>query len=254
VDSLSVAVRIRALEPLNDGVRKVLLEPVDPGTMFSYRPGQYLTLINAAGIARSYSMANDFEQDQAVELHVAATRHGVFTRWLFEEAKVGEVLRMRGPAGECFYDARDLDAASTPLVLAGTGTGLAPLYGIARDALHQGHRGPIQLFHGSARRERLYYCDAMHDLSRAHPNFRYYPCVLETPGEEPHQPGGLRTGPLENVVEGELQGGASLAHTRVYLCGAPGFVHGLRKRIFLKGVRSGHIRCDPFIERTVAPA
>jgi ferredoxin-NADP reductase len=44
----------------------------------------------------------------------------------------------------------------------------------------------------------------------------------------------------------------ALPQTRVHLCGAPAFVYAMRKRLFLKGLRSGHIHCDPFTEREVS--
>jgi hypothetical protein len=47
---------------------------------------------------------------------------------------------------------------------------------------------------------------------------------------------------------------ARLADTRVFLCGAPEFVHALRKKIFLKGVKSSHIFCDAFVARPIAAA
>jgi len=57
---------------------------------------------------------------------------------------------------------------------------------------------------------------------------------------------------VEDAIDAYLDTG-SLNQTRVYLCGAPAFVHGLRKKIFLKGASSGNIHCDPFLERSVAP-
>lgn len=243
VEEFAVAVRISALSQLNERVLRVCLQPEDPARMFAYRPGQYLTLINAAGAARSYSIANDFETEGFVELHIASTTHGEFTGWLFSAARPGTLLHMRGPAGECYYN--NLDGATHPLLLAGTGTGLAPLYGIARDALRQGHTGPIHLFHGGRTAAQLYYTDELRQLARVHANFHYHPCVVEPGSAE-----GLLHGRLEPLVEAGLEA-ALAAQTRAHLCGAPEFVHGMRKRLYLKGVRANNIHCDPFTERNV---
>ena len=244
IEEFSVAVRISELAPLNARVLRVLLQPEDPARMFAYRPGQYLTLINPAGLPRSYSIANDFERDQFIELHIASTDHGEFTGWLFTEARRGTLLHMRGPTGDCYYDQRDGD--TQPLLLAGTGTGLAPLYGIARDALQRRHRGPIHLYHGGRSPAQLYYVDELRELERTHANFHYHPCV-----SEPGAVTGLLQGRLEPQVESGLDA-AQLAQTRAYLCGAPDFVYAMRKRLFLKGLRPPHIHCDPFTEREVA--
>ena len=243
VEEFSVAVHITGLQALNERVLRVLLQPEDPSRMFAYRPGQYLTLINPAGVPRSYSIANDYELERHIELHIASTSHGEFTGWLFNDARVGAQLHMRGPTGSCFYDRND--GERHPLLLAGTGTGLAPLYGIARDALRQGHAGDIHLFHGGRTAAQLYYVDELQQLERAHANFHYHPCVSE--GEAP---GTFKRGRLEALIEQGIDA-TQTAQTRAYVCGAPDFVHAMRKRLFLKGLRAPHIHCDPFTEREI---
>ena len=244
VEEFSVAIRIRALNKLNDSVMQVLLEVCDPATMFAYRPGQYLSLINPHGLARSYSIANNYEVDGFIELHVGKTLHGVFTRWLFTEAMVGDVLHMRGPTGDCYY--HSAFEKDQPLLLAGTGTGLAPLYGIACDALAQGHTGEIVLYHGGRSSTQLYHVAELQALAHTWKNFKYVPCTLEASV----LPGAL-TGKLEQSVAQRLDP-ATLPQTLVFLCGAPDFVYEMRKRAYLKGARSANIFCDPFTERKVA--
>jgi CDP-4-dehydro-6-deoxyglucose reductase len=246
VEEFSVPVRIRELQALNARVLRVLLVPDEPARMFAYRPGQYLTLISPAGLPRRYSIANDYAREGFIELHIASTEHGEFTGWLFRDARIGTLLHMRGPAGNCYYDANDGDRH--PLVLAGTGTGLAPLYGIARDALQQGHRGPIHLYHGARTPALLYYRDELAQLAREHANFSYFACATET-GDASD----ILQGRLEPFVERSIDTSLA-AQTRVYLCGAPDFVYAMRKRLFLKGLRAPHIHCDPFTEREVAGA
>jgi CDP-4-dehydro-6-deoxyglucose reductase, E3 len=246
LDEFSVAVRIGEIAPLNERVLRLKLQPEDPARMFAYRPGQYLTLINPSGCIRSYSIANDYERDGFIELHIASTSHGEFTGWVFKDAQYGTQLHMRGPAGDCYYN--NLDGDAHPLVLAGTGTGLAPLYGIARDALQQGHRGSIHLYHGGRTPAQLYYVEELRQLAREHANFHYHPCV-----SEPGNTGGFEQGRLEPIVESGLDP-KTVPQTRVYLCGAPDFVYAMRKRMFLKGLRTPHIHCDPFTEREVSAA
>ncbi|MDP1166043.1 hypothetical protein Q6281_31615, partial [Klebsiella pneumoniae] len=66
-----------------------------------------------------------------------------------------------------------------PLILIGTGSGIAPLHGILRDALRQGHTGPIHIYHGTRQPEDLYLDQSLHDLASRHDNVHYYPCVSQ---------------------------------------------------------------------------
>ena len=234
----AVATSLRSMEPLNDHTLRVIVDVDDKGAMFHYYPGQYVTLINPNGIARSYSVANDYEQDQYLEFHINDTAHGIFTGWLFNEAAEGATLHMRGPYGDCYYT--NSSGEDFPMILAGLGTGLAPLYGILNDALKHGHKGEIHLFHGGRTIDQLYYQQELESIQAQHEQFHYHPCLKE------------EGSPVEEVVDQTLDMG-SLNRTRAYLCGAPDFVHGLRTQIFLKGASSGNIFCDPFLERSGAP-
>jgi NAD(P)H-flavin reductase len=260
VDEFSVKVSINKLDQLNKRTLRVILNVEQKGDMFQYFPGQYLTLINPAGVARCYSIANCYEDDQFIELHISQTQNGIFTHWLFEEAQLGDTLHIRGPAGDCFYINDEQE--QFPIILAGTGTGLAPLYGIIHDALKQQHQGSISLFQGGRTKQHLYYVDELLALQEQYPQFHYYPCVIDMDGSEPSSEtalspktalsleSALSQGTLEEVLDQHL-GLGDIAQTRAYLCGNPELVHGLRKKIFLKGAKSSNIFCDPFIERNL---
>src|ERR1019366_6954129 len=122
-----------------------------------YRAGQFVSLFREDGLARSYSLAS-LPGEGALELHVRKIPGGAMSGWLYSQALHSQALHsqsldraqpgaqsgvpvwIQGPSGNCFYVPGKADE---PLLLAGAGTGLAPLYGIARDALQQGHSGPI---------------------------------------------------------------------------------------------------------------
>jgi CDP-4-dehydro-6-deoxyglucose reductase len=238
------ALRISELLPLNDTVMRARLTPAADTPVLDCRAGQYLNLINEAGIVRSYSVANDLQHDGFLEFHIGNTAQGLFTSWLWQKAQVGDTLTARGPAGTCFYHASAMQ--SEPLLLAGTGTGLAPLYGIVRDALRHGHKGPITLVHGCGTPELMYYQSELTALAAQHANLHYVPLVRENP----RGVAGQCLGDAEQIAL-ELLGKQVAGTTLVYLCGNPLFVQRLRKQAFLRGVKSANIYCDAFIERSV---
>jgi CDP-4-dehydro-6-deoxyglucose reductase len=231
--ALAVPARITAIEPLAGDVVRVRLLPEQP---IAYRAGQFVTLTRADGLARSYSLASLPDQEALLELHVRRLPRGRMSGWLCDPATAGVAVAIRGPSGACCYQA---GSPTQPLVLAGTGTGLAPLWGVLRDALRAGHRGPITLVHGARSAEGLYLVDELLALGARHPHFTYLRCLLSG---DPAP--GVAVGPLDQVL---LTRFPSFAGHRVFLCGDSDLVLPLRRKVFLAGAPLADIHADAFL-------
>lgn len=234
---LQVGATITQLERLAPTVLRVRLRPEVP---IAYRAGQYITLQREDGLARSYSLAS-LPADGLLELHVRRAPRGRMSGWLFDEARENDRVRVRGPAGDCFYTG---GTPAQPLLLAGTGTGLAPLAGICRDALAQGHDGPIYIYHGAVRPDGLYLQQELRAITERYANVNYRPAVLAD-GE----PLGIPTGALDRIIAADHP---KLGGWRGYVCGDPSIVQTLRKRLFLAGIASREIFADAFLEAPIA--
>lgn len=228
----SVPGRIVALEPLNDRVMQVRV-----AADLDYRPGQYATLWAEDRLARSYSLASHPVLDDDLAFHIRLLPDGRFGGWLRERARVGDRLRVQGPMGQCFYTG----APTRPLLLAGLGTGLAPLYGVLRDALHRGHRAPIELVVGSASMAGFYHRRTLRDLARNHANLRLH-WVCREPAEAPAVQADLYDYCRETWPD--------LKDWGVYLCGSARFVHRMRRQCFLSGAGMSSILADAFLPFT----
>lgn len=229
------------LEPLAPDIMVVRLRSETP---LEYRAGQYLTLWRDATLGRSYSLASVPGLDPHLELHVKKVPGGAMSTWIHDHLQVGEELQVQGPAGDCFYVPGDPEQS---LLLAGTGTGLAPLYGIVRDALEAGHRGDIHLLHGARDPSGLYLVDELRALESRYGNLHYHPGVLEAKGPLPD---GVRIGTIGAMTSAVAP---KLAGWKVFLCGAPDLVNSLRRQVFLAGANSGDIYADAF-SSPAAPA
>jgi CDP-4-dehydro-6-deoxyglucose reductase len=233
---------IQRIEKLSPDVMRVLL--AYEGS-FDYFPGQFVNIVRGDGLTRSYSLANlrhgTVGDKDLLELHVRKVVDGQMSTWLHDEAKPGESVDVCGPQGDCFYvDGRP----EQPILLAGTGTGLAPLYAIARDALRQGHTGPIHLYHGARDSAGLYQVNELLELAATHSNFSYLRCLL-TGTEEP----GVRVGAIDKIVLADIP---TFAGWRAFLCGNPELVKQLRKSVFLAGGQMKEIYSDAFVMRASA--
>jgi NAD(P)H-flavin reductase/ferredoxin len=229
---LSVPARIAEVAPLSHDVLRVL---VHPDGALPARAGQFVTLVREDGLARAYSIANLPEAGSPLELHVRVHPRGRMSGWLASADALGAEVQLRGPAGACFYTP---GSPAQPMLLAGTGTGLAPLWGIARDALAAGHTGPIQLWHGARVPGGFYLVDEIAALCQRHPQLSFQRCVLDGPPAP-----GVETGRLDEV----LLARARVAGWRVFLCGDPELVLGLKRRLFLAGAALRDIHADAFV-------
>jgi len=218
----------------------VLCLRLKPHAPFDYRAGQFITLWKDKMLGRSYSLASVSALDDNIELHIRRIQGGQMSHWLHDEIKLGDQLHIQNATGDCFYVA---DKPEQKILLAGTGTGLAPLIGIARDALQQHHQGDIHLLHGALKTDDLYKHQTLLDMAKQYQQFHYHANVLHS------------TNPtLEGVIKNEItleQHAAEIAQKpadwKAYLCGDANIVNSLKKKLFLSGMNMSSIYSDPFV-------
>jgi len=224
-----VDVEVRAIDQIAPDIVRLRLA----AERFDYRPGQFLELIARDDLRRHYSLASHPDEDDFLELHIHLHENGRMSGLLRNDIAAGVRLRIAGPAGTCVYEGVDADQTMT---LIGAGTGLAPLYGIQRDALSRGHRGPIRLYHGARNAAGLYLRDELQSLAERLPGFDYRPCALD-----PSAPLGGDVSALALSEE------TNFSDTAFFLCGGENLVNRLKRDIFLRGASLNQIRVDAFI-------
>ncbi|MBL8860022.1 MAG: 2Fe-2S iron-sulfur cluster binding domain-containing protein [Planctomycetes bacterium] len=237
---LEVGATVTAVERLSHDVVRLRLETDEP---FEHRGGQFVTLVRVDGLARSYSTANVPGRDGFIELHVREIANGAMSGWIARELKPGGRVAVRGPEGECFYVH---GRPEQPLLLVGTGTGLAPLFAILQEALAHAHSGRIVLLQGAVDERGLYLVDELRALAKLHPNFEYVRCLLRGEAQE-----GIEIGAIDAILRARIP---ALRGWRAYLCGNPELVFDLRKKVFLGGANSKEIHADAFVMKAPALA
>ncbi len=220
---------------LNADIFQLIFEAEMPQAV---RPGQFINLQrDSDGLTRSYSVAGICFD--SIELHVRRLQDGQMSGWLTEEMQLSTMCTFQGPNGACCYKPGNPEQT---LILAGTGSGLAPLYGIVNDALAYGHIGPIHLYHGSYAPEGLYLVDELQSLCDKHTNFYYNPCAdVVQPGNR------IRASRVDTALSVDFP---RPTDSRVYLCGHPAMVKSAHKKLFLAGVPLAEIFADPFVAST----
>jgi ferredoxin-NADP reductase/ferredoxin/truncated hemoglobin YjbI len=227
-----VVARLREREAVSERIVRLLLSPERELRCFG---GQFVN-VRARGVVRSYSIASSSDGGSSLELHVQRTPGGALSGYLCDELALGAEVEVQGPLGTSTYDAT---APHRRLLLLGTGSGLAPLLGVLRDALRHGHTGPITLYHGAREPEGLYLQAHLRQLAAAFSTFEYVPCLSGTR--------------RDGYAEGRVTALAFARHrklddTSVYLAGAPAMVHEARYLALLAGVDRERVFADPFYD------
>ena len=230
---------ISSVTPLNNQVMGLRLS-LKSG--LNYHPGQFVNLrftdANQQQVQRSYSLASVPGLDQELEFHIKLIENGVASQWLSQDAQAGQTVTLEGPHGHCYFN--DDQADLPTLLLAGLGTGLAPLWGIARDALQRGYKGDIHFLVGAKSPQGLYLIDQLQALANQHSQIKLAFLVQESSNSE---------GPWQaaDIYDYCQQLDIDYSRTGVFLCGAESFVQKMKKACFMKGTSMRNIYADVFV-------
>lgn len=228
-----LAAEVTEKKNLSSNVILLKIKSKEPLAFFA---GQFVNLRRADGVIRSYSIANIHNGEHELEFHIRILPNGQFSRWVADELEVGMPLSLSHAHGSSNYLEGKPEQS---LLLIGTGTGLAPLYGILRDALstHK-HQGEIHLFHGSRDASGLYLEEKLTALTQKYPNFHYTPCLSGEVNDEKYTQGRANDIALKQFPK--------LDGWRVYLCGQPEMVLHSKRAAYLQGASLKEICTDAF--------
>jgi len=185
---------------------------------FCYRPGQYLSVVLADGQRRSFSMASACGVDRPIELHIRRRLGGCFSEAVLAGLKIGDPLVFEGPFGHV-----DWREGVGPVILMGTGTGLAPLKALLEQGLVIGGQREIHLYWGGRAPADLYLSAHLHHLARNHARLRFIPIL-----SRPHAGWVGRRGYVQDAVAEDFP---NLHDADVYACGSGAMINAARARL-----------------------
>lgn len=228
-----VSATVSQLRLLSSDILEVQLETKDA---LQYRAGQFIKLQHPEGIARCYSLAST-PIEPYLRIHVREYPNGHVSSWVHHQLKVGDEVAITTALGECFYIPGHPDQ---PILLIGTGSGIAPLLGILSDAIQQGHTGELHLYHGARKEEGLYLDADLHEMASVTDRMTYTGCISGTTGDPPSR---VKRGRASEIALNEH---SNLKGWRVYLCGNPEMVRSAQMQAYLAGAALTEIHADPF--------
>lgn len=223
--------RIQSIERLSEDVVRVMLR-LPPNSALEFLPGQYIDVIGAGGLRRSYSIANAPRADKQVELHIREVPNGAMSTYWFQQAKANDLLRLRGPLGTFFLRGQ----ADKDLVLLATGTGIAPVKAILEGLgtlPEDAQPRSVTAYWGGRQPQDLYW------QPPTMTGVRFVP-VLSRAGE-------AWSGRRGHVQDAMLRDHAYLADSVVYACGSDAMIHAAQAKLHAAGLPHRQFHSDAFV-------
>ena len=154
---------IKKIKEETPSIRWFLFEVKDNG--FQFLPGQWLDL-KPEGMEKwgGYSMMGPPSDLPFFELAIRKGKNHPTTKWLYEEAKVGDSVDIQGAGGKCVYFPKDNDQ----VVLIMGGIGLTPLMSMARTFLNEKSltKARMKIFYSVKNRDEWAFKDLLSELEK----------------------------------------------------------------------------------------
>lgn len=200
--------RVETMEKVAPDVMVLKLK-LPTNERLQFLAGQYIDILLKDQKPRSFSLANAPHHDELLELHIRNIVGGAFTQHVFNDMKVRDILRFKGPLGSFFLR----EESDKPIVFVASGTGFAPIKAIVEHALYIGVNRPMHVYWGGRALSDLYMLEETQKWEQA--GIRFTP-VLSEP--EPVDQWEGRTGFVHQAV---MEDYADLSGHEAYVCGAP---------------------------------
>ena len=205
----------------------------------SFKPGQYVQLKapayegNEEEVYRAYSIASSANDKHIIELLIGYTG-GIATTYVHQHLKEGDTAHINGPYGHFYYHEDD----GGPIILAGAGTGMAPIVSILQYMADNSIMRKTLFFFGARTRDDLFLLDRIKAFEEKL-NLKFIPALSR---EESSDWKGER-GRVPNAIDKYIENGESYS---AYLCGSPAMIDSIMEALLKKNVPEEKIYFDKF--------
>jgi ferredoxin-NADP reductase len=196
----------------------------------AHRAGQHyivrLTAPDGYTASRSYSVASAPDDSNVIDLTVERLEDGEVSTFLHDVAEVGDEIEVRGPIGGWFvWD------GTTPALLVGGGSGLAPLMAMLRLARRNGNADLLRLVVSVRTPGDLYYAD---EVVGPQTSIVY---TRAAPAGDDRVPAHLSAADIPVMPD---------PRTITYVCGSPAFADAATDVLVHAGINPRSIRIERF--------
>ncbi len=206
----------------------------------NFKAGQYVQLKapayegNDEEVYRAYSVASSINDPHAIELLIGYTG-GIATTYVHQHLKEGDLAHINGPYGDFYYQEDD----GGPIILAGAGTGMAPILSILQYMKDQDIQRKAIFFFGARSMDDLFLTEKLREYEKELADFTYVPTLSRE--ESPDWTGDKGRVPV--AIDKYIEDGSAYS---AYLCGSPAMIDSIVEKLVEKGVPEEKIYFDKF--------
>jgi ring-1,2-phenylacetyl-CoA epoxidase subunit PaaE len=240
------ALRVTEIVPETAEANSIRFEiPPELRDAFRFRAGQHLTLkteINGEEVRRNYSLCTAPDDGDWL-VTVKRIAGGVFSNWVGDQLKPGDVVDVMPPHGS-FTTEFDPEQSRRYVAFAG-GSGITPVISLIRTALKEEPESRFTLFYGNRDSSSVIFLDALADLKdRYMGRFELYHFLAEEEGDFELFNGMLDKATCEKAIE-QLVGEAAGVDAW-FICGPGPMMDAAESALLDRNVARDRIHIERF--------
>lgn len=218
----------------------------------AYRPGQFLTLLLPSEdkkVRRSYSMSSSPYTDVSLAITIKRVPGGFASNLLLDTLKEGDVVEVMEPMGTFFP--KQADDQTRQVVFVGAGSGITPLFSIAKSILMVEPESEVFLIYGSRNEESIIFKDKIDKLQAKYGARFTVVHTLSQPSDSwTGEKGRLNKSHILKIME-KLPS-LNKSQAEFFTCGPEDMMEEAHRAFSILGIPDNKIRKESFLTATAA--
>ena len=227
-----------------DCVRLDFQIPADLTKDFEFSPGQYLTFkasLHGEEIRRSYSICS-LPEDDILSVAVKKIPGGIFSTYVNNELKVGDVLEVMAPSGGFTLPQASVDTNN--FVFYAAGSGITPCLSMIRAVLTHQQEASVSLYYGNKHTDSILFREVLEGLKNQYMGrFSLHHILSQEAQDSPLFCGRINA---EKCREFEQKLNRHPGQSQYFLCGPAEMVFEVKDCLTQLGVDSKHLHFELF--------
>jgi len=226
-----VTYTLKVVEIIQETLDTVTLCFKQPGLKkVKYLPGQYLTLvfkINGRKYIRPYSFSSAPNVNATLNVTVKRVQGGIVSNHINDFVKIDDAIEVIPPMGDFVFNTENVNP-NMHIILWGAGSGITPLFAIAKYILHHNTGNKVKLVYGNRNSNAVIFKNEILELEKKYPHefktWHFHTQLNIVEGYNHIIEGRINPDLVLTVLKSEI----NLSNTIHYICGPTGLKESVK--------------------------